>query len=80
MSSIINNNLNDNINFEANNTLISTPDFPNLEDNKRKISEIENEDILRFEVIRNNNNLDVMKKLVALKNVFSRQLPKMPIE
>ena len=33
-----------------------------------------------FETIKNNGNLKVMKKLIDLKNIFAKQLPKMPKE
>jgi histone acetyltransferase len=33
-----------------------------------------------FETIKNNGNLSVMKKLIDLKNIFAKQLPKMPKE
>ena len=36
--------------------------------------------IYDFETIKNNGNLKVMKKLIDLKNIFAKQLPKMPKE
>lgn len=33
-----------------------------------------------FETIKNDGNLEVMKKLIDLKNIFAKQLPKMPKE
>lgn len=33
-----------------------------------------------FETIKNNGEISVMKQLIDLKNIFARQLPKMPKE
>ena len=36
--------------------------------------------IFTFETIKNTGNLQIMKKLIDLKNIFAKQLPKMPKE
>ena len=40
----------------------------------------EEEDQPEFEILRNDGTRDVMRKLIDLKNIFAKQLPKMPKE
>ena len=51
--------------------------------NRRKdaiaVSE-ENQGIIRFEVVKNDRKPDSMVLLTGLKNIFQKQLPKMPKE
>lgn len=42
--------------------------------------EVESKESLQFEILKNDGTIPTMKKLIDLKNIFARQLPKMPKE